>query len=511
IVKGLIILAIIILIVTGVNFTNLYISQANKRSKEVGIKKVSGILKRRLVFQFLLEIFSQCIVALLVSFVIVIIGLPYFNQLLRVNLLISGINFRVISQLSFTLIALTLLAGAYPSLIMAGFKPVDVLKGNQLSEKGKFSWIRSGITVLQFTFAIGFIITLIVINQQVRFMKSENPGFTAKQVVYIDNLSLYNRPEKFEPVRARIKAIPGVKEVTVATNIPGDIAPASHEYELEGKAYAMNTIGVDYEYFETLNIGLKQGRIFNSTFPADSAKAIINEAAATAMNLNNPIGATINGCGGNYKVIGVTKDVKAYGFEEDTKPTIYLMNDHCGLSKTQIMIRAEGKDIPAMLATLNNQWHSINELDGDNFNYHFLDELYGQLFVKQEQLQSVLIYFSALAIFIASLGLFSLAAHANSIRMKEIAIRKVFGATGKELILLLSRPFFYFVLIANIIAWPVSLIIANQWLATFAYRVHLSWIPFVIALFISIIIVAITVCSQSINAVKINPASKLKM
>lgn len=510
VVKGLIILAIIILVITGVNFTNLYISQAGKRAKEVGIKKVNGIVKKQLAFQFLLEIFFQCVVALIVSFGLVVVGLPYFNQLLHVNLLISGINLKIIIQVSLTLIALTILAGTYPALIMAGFKPVEVLKGDQLSERGRFPWIRRGIAVLQFTFAIGFIVVLVVINQQVRFMKSESPGFTARQVVYIDNLGLYNNPEKFQPVRDRIKAIPGVKNVTVASNIPGGILPATHEFAFEGKAYAMNTIGVDYEYFETLNIGLEQGRFFSPAFATDSVNAVINESAARTMNLSEPIGKMVNGCSGAYKIIGVIKDVKAYGFEENTKPTIYLMNDHCGSSKTQIMIRAEGTAIPALLTTLNNKWGDINKLDRDNFNYHFLDELYGQLFVKQEQLQAVLLYFSALAIFIASLGLFSLAAHAIRLRMKEIAIRKIFGATGKNLTMLLSKPFIYIVITANLIAWPVSFFVAVKWLETFAYRVHLSFAPFAIAMFASTAIVAITVCLQIIKAVKFNPAAKLK-
>ncbi len=511
IVKGLIALATIILVVTGVNFTNLYLSQAGKRAKEVGIKKVSGIKKRQLAFQFLSEIFFQCVIALAISFLIVVPGLPYFNQLLGVNLLISGIGIKIIAQLLVTLVLLTLLAGAYPALIMAGFKPAEVLRGDQLSEGGKFSWIRSGITVLQFAFAVGFIIILMVINQQVGFMKTENPGFTAKQVIHIDNLGIYNNPQKFKLVSDRIKAIPGVKAVTVASNIPGGIVPTSHDYVVQGKAYAMNTIGVGYEYFETLNIAMKNGRFFNSSFPSDTASAIINETAATAMNLIEPIGVTVNGCGGAYKVIGVIKDVKAYGFEENTKPTIYLMNDHCGLQNTQIMISAESNAIPAMLKTLSNQWSDINKLDGDNFSYHFLDETYGRLFVKQEQLQAVLMYFSALAIFIASMGLFSLAAQAIRLRIKEIAIRKIFGATGKQLTLLLTRPFFYMVLMANVIAWPVSSFIANSWLQTFAYRVHLSFAPFIISMVISIGIMAITVCLQIIKAVKFNPAERLRI
>ena len=511
IVQGLIILAMIILIVTGVNFTSLYISQANRRSKEVGIKKVNGVTKRKIAFQFILEIFIQCLIALIVSFGIVIIGLPYFNQLLQVNLLISGINFSIIAQLLFTLISLTLLAGIYPSLVMAGFKPADVLRGNQFSDGGKLSWVRSSIIVLQFTFAIVFTITLIVINQQVTYMKTEDPGFTAKQVVYVDNLSLFNYPKKFESVRNRIKAIPGVKNVTVASNVPGGIIPVSNEYSVRSKALYMNTISVDYEYFETLSIGLKEGRVFSLPFRGDSTNAVINEAAAKAMDLKKPIGIAVNGCGGRYTIIGVIKDVKAYGFEENIQPTIYLLNDQCGLSKTQIMISAGNDAIPTMLATLSNQWSDINKLDGDNFNYHFLDELYGRLFIKQEQLQIVLFFFSALAIFIAALGFFSSAAYAIRLRMKEIAIRKVFGARGRQLIVILSRPFFSMVLIANLIAWPVSFIIGDKWLETFAYRAPISIIPFIIAMVISIAIVVLTVCLQIIRAIKFNPAVKLKV
>ena len=273
----------------------------------------------------------------------------------------------------------------------------------------------------------------------------------------------------------------------------------------------MNTIAVDYEYFETLNIGLKEGRFFHTSFPADSANAVINETAAKAMNLKDPMNAMINGCGGHYRIIGVIKDVKAYGFEENAQPTVYLMNDHCGLNKTQILIKADQHAIPGMLKTLDHQWVDINKLDGDNFNYHFLDELYEQLFVKQKQLQQVLTGFSILAIFIAALGLFSLAAHFIRLRMKEIAIRKVFGASSEQLIFLLSKPFFYIFIIANLIAWPVTFMIANRWLETFAYRVHLSIAPFIFSMIISAVVLALTVCLQIIKALQFNPAMKLKV
>lgn len=510
IVQSLSLLAIIILIITGINFTNLYISQANKRSKEVGVKKVNGISKKKIIAQFVLEIFAQCFIALIFACIIVTAALPYLNQLLQVDLLISGINTHIVFQVLLTLILLTALAGIYPSLVMARFKPAEVLRGAQFSTGGKLSLLEKSVTVLQFTCAIVFVITLMVINRQVNYMKTENPGFSAKQVVYIDNLALYNNPKTFVSLRNRIEAMPGVKAVTVASNVPGGIVPASHEYDFRGKAFSMNTITVDYGYFKTLDIGLDVGHVFNSTLPGDSANAIINETAAKAMNLTQPIGSTINGCGGKYTIIGVTKDVKAYGFEENVQPTVYLMNDHCGITKTQIMISAENNSIPTILKTLNREWSDINKLDGENFNYHFLDELYGQLFVKQEQLKTVLAFFTGLAIFIAALGFFSLAAQSIELRMKEIAIRKVFGAGKEQLTIVLSKPFFYIVLIANIIAWPVAFFLANKWLETFAYRVEISVIPFLIALLLSFIIVAVTVCLQIVRAVGFNPAEKLK-
>ncbi len=510
IVQGLKLLAVIILIVTGVNFTGLYISQANKRAKEVGIKKVNGIARRQIALQFLLEIFLQCVIALIIAVGVVLIGLPYFNQLLGVDLLISGINLTILGQLSVALVLLTLVAGIYPSVIMAGVIPADVLRGNQLSKGGKLSWISRSITLLQFTFALSFVITLVVINQQVTFMRAQNTGFKAEEVVYIDNLGIYNSPEKFESVRNRIKAIPGVKNVTVASNIPGGIIPASHEFQAGGKAMSLNTIAVDYEYFETLNIEVAEGKVFSATFPGDSLNAVVNEAAARLMDVEEPVGTSIDGCGGRYRIVGVIKDVKEHGFEQHVPPTIYLMNGQCGVSKTQIMISAEDHAIPGMLKALDRDWRNINTLDGDNFNYHFLDALYGRLFEKQERLRTLLIFFSGLAVFIATLGLFSCAAHSLKLRMKEVAIRKVFGARDGQLTVTLSKPFFRMLLLANLIAWPISFIASTKWLQTFAYRVDISVYPFAVALIVSAFIVGLTVCLQIARAVRVNPAVKLK-
>jgi putative ABC transport system permease protein len=509
-VNGLMILAIVVLIVTGINFTNFYLAKADQRAKEVGIKKMNGMVKRQIAFQFMLEILLQCLVAMLMALIVVALGLPYFNRILQVNLFFSGINYTIILQVCATLGLLTLIAGIYPALIMAGFNPAEVLQRNQLQKSGKLSWVQSAITVLQFACAIIFVITLSVVNRQVNYMKTQDVGFSAKQVLYIDNLALFNTPIKFKRIREQIQALPGVQHVTVASNVPGGFLPATYQFSTRQSSAALNAISVDYDYFETLNIKTLKGRVFSETFKADSSGVVINEAAAKAMNLKQPLGQSIESCGGRYQIIGVINNVKAYGFEQNVQPTAYLLNDHCGLSKTQIMISANARAISQLLNTLNGKWSSINKVDGDNFNYHFLDELYGQLFIKQEQLQTVLFWFSALAVGIASLGFFASAAYALRLRLKETAIRKVFGAGQHQLLLTLSKPFFYVMALANLIAWPVALLLTYYWLSTFAYRVNLSWVPFAGAMALSILIVFICVCLQTLRFINFNPAIKLK-
>ena len=228
------------------------------------------------------------------------------------------------------------------------------------------------------------------------------------------------------------------------------------------------------------------------------------------MNIKNPVGVSVAGCSSRYKIIGVVKDVKAYGFEEKIQPTIYLMKDNCGLSKTQIMISAQGNAIPGMLKTLGAQWSDINKPDGDNFNYHFLDELYGQLFVKQEQLRTVLIYFSGLAVFIAALGLFSLAAHTIRLRVKEVAIRKVFGASALQIISLFSANFIRPVLLAFIISIPIAWAVLDKWLESFAYKTDIGWTAFVLSGLLMTGIALITLCTLTLKAANANPIKNLR-
>lgn len=509
IVTGLTILSIIILIISGINFTSLYVSQANTRSKEVGIKKTAGISKNKIACQFVFEIFLQCIIALVFAVAIAIVALPYMHHLFEVSFTLSDISIKEVGQVLLAVLLLTLISGIYPALLMAKFKPIVVLRGDLLATgSGKLSWLRKGIVLFQLGFAILFVISLIFINKQINFMKAENSGFKPENVLYVDNIAFFNNPKDFASARRQIKQINGVDYVTVASNIPGGNRPASKEFNFKGEIHSLNAIGVDYEYFETLGIPLNQGRLFDPSYP-DSANVIINELAANKFG-RNPIGQTISGCGIVYKIIGVVRNIKAYGFEEKINPTIYLLNDNCNLSKLHILIRYKSYQLSSITKTLSNQWSVINKLDGDNFSYHFVDDLYKQLFIKQNQLQAVLIFFSTLAIIIAALGVFSLSANYINIRTKEIAIRKVFGATTKDILILLSKPFIYLAVIANMIIMPFTIIIVNNWLNSFSYRISLNIFPFILTLLISISIIFITITLQVLNTARFMPGTKLK-
>lgn len=505
------VLGILILVIACINFTNLSIVQATKRAKEVGVKKVMGAYRYQLAFQFLTEILIQCLIATILGLIMAEIILPKFNNLFVVNLSIWVANSALFWQLPLILIFITLIAGIYPAMVLSGFKPALVLKGDFQTSKQSY-WLRNSLLVVQFSVAVVFIIGLLIINSQLKYMRTQDVGFKPEQVVYIKNLAYFVAPSKFDPIRNRISKIPGVKSVTVANALPDGSDSGKNKYTVDGKEQSLSFTDVDFDYFETLDIKIKEGRTFSRDFKTDTANsAILNEAAVAKYGLTNPIGKTIKGCQNkDYKIVGVIKDFKALGFEKAVEPTIYAINDPCGNPKTEIMLKIEESKMSEVLSTLKSQWPEINKLDGDNFRYQFLDEMYGKLFKKQEQLQSVFFAAAILTIFIAILGLFAFAKYITTGRMKEIAVRKILGASHLQIFKLINSSFFVMVLIANIISWPLAYILTKKWLETFAYRIDLPLFPFLTSAALTILLTIITVSIQANSAVKANPVDALK-
>lgn len=492
------ILAVMVLVIACINFTNLSIAQATKRAKEVGVKKVLGVYRHQLTFQFLTEIFLQCTIATIFGIILAELLLPWFNGLFNVPLSIWNWPNVLFYQLAVILLLVTLIAGVYPAMMLSGFKPAMVLKGNFQTGKDTY-WLRNVLLVIQFSVAMIFMIGLMIISTQLKYMRTQDTGFDAKQVVFIKNISLYSDPKVFAPVRKRIMKIPGVESVTVASNIPDGTENGSMRFSANGVEATIDVLGVEFDYFETLNIKLAEGRFFSTAFKTDTANsAILNESAVVKYGFVNPIGKTIRGCNIDYKIVGVVKDFKAQGFEIPVQPTIYAIKNPCGSMKIQVMVKIEQNQMTEALATLKKQWPEINKMDGDYFRYYFLNHLYGKLCYKQEQLQSVFFAAACLTIFIALLGLFAFAKYMTNNRRKEIAVRKILGATDVQILKLLNTSFLIVVLIANLISWPVAYILTKAWLSTFAYRIEMPVLPFIISAVITIILTIITVSLQAL-------------
>jgi len=504
------ILSLLILVIACINFTNLSISQANKRAKEVGLKKVMGAYRYHLTIQFLAEIFIQCLVALILGLILAEIAMPLFNRLIGGDLSILHSGQTLIWQLPFILVLITFISGLYPSLILSGYRPVYVLKGN-LQTSHKTQLLRNTLLITQFIIAVIFITGLLIVNSQIKYMQSENPGFSPEQVVAIKNQTIFDHPSKFNALRERVKKIPGVLSATVATNIPGGSSGGTNTYDYNGKSERLKFIDVDFEYFETLNIKPALGRLLSREFSSDTATSVIlNQAAVEKLGITNPIGATVKGCNIAYKVVGVVKDFKMQGFEHAVEPTVYTINDPCGNYKLQIMLKIDQHHMADVLATLKKNWSDINKLDGEDFRYDFLDDVYGQLFEKQEQLRVVFFSAAMLTIFIAVMGLFAFAAYQITNRVKEISVRKILGASDIQILKLLNSNFIRLVIIANIIAGPIIWLLAKQWLNSFAYRIEVPLLPFFIAGGISVLLTLITVSLQAGKAINASPVDALK-
>ncbi len=503
------VLAVMILVIACINFTNLSIAQATKRAKEVGVKKVLGVYRHQLTFQFVTEIFLQCTIATIFGLILAELLLPWFNGLFNVSLSIWNWQNDLFYQLPVVLLLITSIAGVYPAMVLSGFKPVMVLKGNFQTGKDTY-WLRNALLVVQFSVAVIFMIGLMIISTQLNYMRTQDTGFDTKQVVFIKNMMIYSDPKVFAPVRDKIMKIPGVESVTVASNIPDGTENGSNGFRSNGTEATIDVLGVGFDYFETLNVKLAEGRFFSTTFKTDTANsAILNESAVAKFGLVDPIGKTIRGCDIDYKIVGVVKDYKAQGFEVPVQPTIYAIKDPCGSMKIQVMVKIDQNQMTAALATLKAQWPQINKMDGDYFRYYFLNDLYGKLFYKQEQLQSVFFAAACLTIFIALLGLFAFAKYMTNNRKKEIAVRKILGASDVQILKLLNTSFFIVVLIANLISWPVAYILTKAWLSTFAYRIDVPVLPFMISAVITTILTVITVSLQASRAVKANPVDAL--
>jgi ABC-type antimicrobial peptide transport system permease subunit len=496
--------AFFILFIACINFMNLSTAQASRRMKEIGIKKAIGASRKSLMFQFLSESMFVAFLSLVVALLTVVLLLPWFNQVTGKKLVLQPEMSVILSLLAITLLT-GVFSGSYPALYLSRFKPVSVLKGKLHTSVGE-AWTRKGLVVFQFVLSVILIVSVGVIYKQMEYIQTKNLGYNKDNILQIRSEGKLR--DKQETFLLEVKSIPGVVN---ASSMGGNMTGAhggTFGVDWEGKNPNENVdfsiLYVDYGLIELMDIELKEGRTFSKEFGRDSTKIIFNEKAIELMGMKNPVGKTIRAWGKEFEIIGVTKNFNFESLYQQVKPLFFL----CSPKQENVLVKIKAGMEGQVISQLGELYSEFN--GGVPFEYTFLDESYGALYASEQRVAVLSGYFAGIAIIISCLGLFGLAAFTAERRRKEIGIRKVLGSSELAIVRLLSGEFVQMVLVAILIALPVSYLIATQWLNEFAYAIDLEWWFFAAAGLLALLIAGLTVASQTLKASKMNPVKTLR-
>jgi putative ABC transport system permease protein len=500
-------IGLFILVIACINFMNLSTAQSAGRAKEVGLRKTLGSLRGQMVRQFLAESTIYSFLAVAMSLVLAFILLPQFNTLSGKTLEFSILTTPIyLVGLVALIIVVGMIAGSYPAFYLTSFSAVEVLKGKVRSGM-KSSGVRSTLVVFQFALSIFLMIFTAVIFQQVQYMQQQNLGIDKNNVIVLNNTGrLKTNKEAF---RNALTQQTGIEKVSYSNNnFPGVNSTTIFREAASEQDHIMGLYYADYDHQEVMKFEIKEGRYFSRDFPSDSVAIILNEAAVREFNFDEALNAEIlyNDGGDSftrYKVIGVMKNFNFESFKNEVRPLAIMLGKDLG----NLMIRYHGNSAEA-LSQVEKLWKEYAA--GEPFEYQFMDESFDRLFRAEQRMGTIFGIFSGLAILVASLGLFALAAFTAEQRTKEIGIRKAMGASATSVLLLLSREFTRLVIIAFIPAALAGWYIADSWLQEFAYRIEVSPVIIAASGIIAILIAWITVSVQSLKAARLNPVKSLR-
>jgi len=512
-------LSIVILILASANFTNMIMAQADQRSKELAIKKVLGSSRLAIMMQLFAEVLMLTFIAAGLSLILLNITgnvlQKWFNDDLK-QYLVSN---KTLVQISIAILATTLISGVYPAVVLSGYKTIHLLKGGLTKASGKFS-VRNALLTFQIVFAIIFIVGMIVVQKQIKYIQTADKGFEPAQIITFNGIGLHYNASisgNFEDFKQRLENNPNIESVSSPTNVPGNgELPPKKDFIFNNHKFDLAHVGIDTRYFKTLNIGRIAGdeNLSLDQILKDSLAnyAVINETAAKTLGINNPIGATISGCDVNFKIIAVVKDSKTYGFENTVNPTVYSYKNECGPGryKISLMVKTVSGRVDQAIEAVKNEWEKNESSKDLPLDYRFMDLQYANLHAKQKEMQSAFNIFTLISVLISALGLFSMSAYQVTVKQKEMSVRKVLGASIHRIFIQLNKPFFKVFIISCLIAIPASFLLIKNWLNNFAYHIEIRWWYFGVATLIVLSIILLTISFQSIKAAKANPVDSLK-
>ncbi len=510
-------IALFLLVIAAVNYTNLATSKAMFRSKEIGVRKVVGAHKSQLAIQFLAESVVITFMALVLAIGLIDLTLPYFNG-------ITGRSFQMdiasigefLPILLLTALVVGLFSGIYPAFFVTRFQPAKVLKGTATSE-GKAS-LKRFLVILQFGLSIVMIIATLVISGQMDYIRKSDPGFTTEGVLVVDINSAYSRRD-FKQVKTAFEAIPGVKKAAAASRVPGEwkrINEVELTTSLEGEL--LNPVQSFYMSFdadvqEVFNFELQDGNYFSGDDAADSAKVLLNATAVKTLGLENPLGSMVRVKRTeertiNAQVIGVVEDFKFESFHSNIAPLVIGSWNNGIRSIDYYALKLETKELAGIIEEVTEVHNRFDP--ATTIEYNFLDTQLERKYAAEKRANSIFRAGAGLSILVACLGLFGLASFTVQRRTKELGIRKVLGASHWNIFYLLSSSFTKLIFIALLVAVPVAYLLMNNWLNSFAYRMPLGADKFILAGLSTIVLAVLTISYLSVKAVLTNPVDSLR-
>ncbi len=498
-------IALFIMLIACINFMNLSTARASTRTKEVGIRRVSGATRGMLIRQFLGESLMLSLISGFFAVVLVQASLPRFNELFDAHIQLDISNPGLWGLLlGITLIA-GFLAGSYPAFFLSKFQPIEIF--NKVNKQGRGAqWFRKGLVVTQFAIATFLIIGTLVIYLQMNHIRHQNLGFQKENLIYVPVTGTLW--DKYEVVKNELTQLPGVEAVSASNGLVYSWGNNTASVSWPGKDpeadILFQTIPVELDFLETIGAALVDGRDFSAAYPADSTNFLINERAAQMMGLENPVGERIELHGEAGQVIGLVKNFRTSSLHIEQEPVILYYRPW----KNYIYARLHTDDIQQTLSQIEGVFTAQNP--AYPFEFSFVDKEYEKLYRTEARVGALSRLFAILSIFISCLGLFGLATFTAQQRTKEIGIRKVMGASVSQLSTLLSGEFLQLVVIGFAIAAPIAWWVMHDWLEGFVSRIELSWWIFLVAAFLSVSIALLTISLQTIKAASINPVKALR-
>lgn len=504
-----IIIAIFILLIACVNFSNLSTAKASTRAKEIGVKKALGSGRHRLMSQFFTESILISLIAFFIAVVLVETCLPFINSIIDVELESSFYTDYSVLGIFISIAILTgLIAGSYSALFLSSFNPVRILKG-ELTIGKKSSRFRGALVIFQFAISIFLIICTLIINKQFNFIQNKDLGYIKENFIKVENADIIKNHDVFIQ---KIKELSGVKDITFASHLPGKFCRGNmiKKYNSDDKtAYNVRMLQCDENYLSTMGCKMIEGRFFNSQLASDSTAIIINESTVKQMRLEKPVGSYLAYSSKyKFKIIGVIKDFHSVSLKSKVQPFVLMhqkdWNQHMGF----MGIRVAESSKYLTLKQIESIWNKYT--DGADFKYSHLEDIVTQLHIKEKSNLKIFTAFSILAIFIACIGLLGLVSFTIDQKVKEIGVRKILGAPVSSIIIRLNMDIIKWIAISFIIACPCAFFLMNSWLQDFIYKINIGVWVFIFSGIATMIITLSAVSWQALRAARMNPVDCLR-